>query len=310
MASAAPPCPLCGAASVFALSASDRNRETTSERFTYNRCSACGTIFMVDVPADLAPYYRGDYHGFRPDGEPEWTHNQTLLNVEAFRVAMLRRHVQPGTLIDVGAGAGAFASAARDAGFDVTAIEMDERCCEYLRSGLGVRAVHSQDPIAELKALPPARVISLWHSLEHLRDPARMLAVAAERLEPGGVLALGVPNPRSLQFRLLGTRWAHLDTPRHLTLMPEQALVSHLRTLGLRPLEATTSDPFGRVCSLHGWAYALQPRPARGETPPVITRAAQALTIALAPIEDRRRRGAVLTLLAGKDPPGPRGEAA
>jgi SAM-dependent methyltransferase len=306
MASAAPPCPLCGAASVFALSASDRNRETTSERFTYNRCTACGTVFMVDVPADLAPYYRGDYHGFRPDGEPEWTHNQTLLNVEAFRVAMLRRHVQPGTLVDVGAGPGAFAAAATDGGFEVTAIEMDERCCEYLRSGLGVRAIHSQDPIAQLRTLPPTRVISLWHSLEHLRDPAGMLAVAAERLEPGGVLALGVPNPGSLQFRLLGTRWAHLDAPRHLSLMPEQALVSHLRALGLRPLEATTADPFGRVCSLHGWAYALRRRPARGHTPPVITRAAQALTIALAPIEDRRRRGAVLTLLMGKDAPGAR----
>lgn len=310
MASDAPACTLCGASSLPALTAWDRNRETTSERFSYNRCTACGTLFMLDVPADLSRYYRGDYHGFGADGAPEWRSNRTLLEVEAFRVAMLRRHVQPGTLIDVGAGAGAFASAARDAGFDVTAIEMDERCCEYLEHGLGVRAIPTEEPIEQLRALPRARVISLWHSLEHLRDPAGMLAVAAERLEPGGVLALGVPNPGSLQFRLLGTRWAHLDAPRHLSLMPEQALVSHLRALGLRPLEATTADPFGRVCSLHGWAYALRRRPARGRTPPVITRAAQALTIALAPIEDRRRRGAVLTLLAGRDAPGFRGEAA
>jgi SAM-dependent methyltransferase len=301
MASDTRPCTFCGAASVYALTASDRNRETTSERFTYNRCTACGTVFMVDVPADLSRYYLGDYHGFRPDGVPEWQHNPTLREVEAFRVRLLRRHVEPGALVDVGAGPGGFAAAATDAGFEVTAIEMDARCCEYLENELGVRAIRSEEPIAQLRTLPPARVISLWHSLEHLRDPAEMLAVAAERLEPGGVLAIGVPNPRSLQFRLLGARWAHLDAPRHVCLIPEDALVSHLRSLGLRPLEATTGDPFGRVCSLHGWAYALRRRPARGETPPEVMRLAQAITIALGPIEHWRRRGAVLTLLLGKD---------
>ena len=47
--------------------------------------------------------------------------------------------------------------------------------------------------------------------------------------------------------RLLGKRWAHLDAPRHLCLMPEDALVSRLQTLGLRRLVAITGDPFGLV---------------------------------------------------------------
>ena len=301
MASHAPSCPLCGADSAHAFTAVDRNREISAERFSYSRCVACGTVFMVDVPDDLGRYYAGDYHRFEADGTPEVMRNPTLREVEAFRVRMLLRHVPPGTLIDIGAGPGGFAAAAKQEGFDVTVIEMDRRCCEYLESELGMRAICSDEPIEQLSALPPAQAITLWHVLEHLEDPAEMLAVAADRLQPGGVLALGVPNPRSLQFRLLGARWAHLDAPRHLRLMPADALAASLRPHGLRLLEFTTCDPFGRLCSLHGWTSAMRRRPALGDPPASLIRLAQAVTLALRPIERRTDRGAAMTLLFGKD---------
>ena len=302
MSAQQPRCPLCGAPSARALTARDRNRETTPERFTYNRCSACASLFLVDVPDELAPYYANGYHGFGADGEPEWTTNPTLQEVEAFRVALLRRHVDPGPLIDIGAGAGAFASAARREGFDVTAIEMDARCCEYIARAIGARAICTQDPVTGLRALGPARVISLWHVLEHLRDPDEMLATVAERLQPGGVLALGVPNPRSLQFAFLKARWAHLDAPRHLCLAPAEALAARLHGYGLRPIDATSGDPFGAICSLHGWTYALRVNPARRESPTAVIRTARLITRALRPLEARRRYGAALTLLFAREP--------
>jgi SAM-dependent methyltransferase len=295
------PCPLCGGDSAHALTAVDRNRETSAERFAYNRCSGCATVFMVHVPADLARYYAGDYHRFGVDGEPEWTRNPTLLEVEAYRVRMLLRHVQPGALIDIGAGPGGFAAAAKEGGFEVTAIEMDERSCQYMRERLHVSAICSDDPVAALHAQPPASVISLWHSLEHLRDPAAMLAAASERLQAGGVLALGVPNPRSLQFRLLRSRWPHLDAPRHLSLMPAQALVARGRELGLRCLQLTTSDPFGLQCNLHGWAYGMRRRPAAGPASPAVGQLAGILAKLLAPVERSGLRGAALTLLLEKE---------
>lgn len=300
MPSTEPPCPLCGGASRQALTAGDRNRELARERFVYNRCHACSSVFMVDPPDDLAPFYAGAYHGFGADGEPEWRQNPTLLEVERFRAQLLRERAGVGALIDIGAGAGGFAAAAAQAGFDVSAIEMDARCCAYMSDRLGVHAVCSNDPVAALSELPAARAISMWHSLEHLRDPAKMLAVAADRLQPGGVLALGVPNPGSLQFRLLRTRWAHLDAPRHLCLMPEEALVSHLRSLGLQRLEGMTGDPFGVICSIHGWTYALRRHPARSESPKLTIHAGRLLARALGPFEHARRDGPALTLLAVK----------
>ncbi|HTZ87490.1 MAG TPA: methyltransferase domain-containing protein [Solirubrobacteraceae bacterium] len=302
-----PACPFCGGASRFALTARDRNRESTDARFSYERCVQCGTLFMRDVPDDLAPFYAGEYHRFTPDGAAEWEGNETLRAVETARVAMLAEHALSspgGRLIDIGAGPGAFAAAAKHAGYEVSAIEMDERSCDYMERRLGVRAIRSDEPIAALAELPPARVISMWHVLEHLRDPAAMLATAADRLEAGGVLAIGVPNPGSLQFRLLRARWAHLDAPRHLCFVPAPAMIERARELGLRPLYATSEDLFSRLCALHGWIYALRPRPARGDARPVTVRAAQAVTKALVPLERRELRGPALTLLFIRDRAG------
>jgi SAM-dependent methyltransferase len=302
VAANAPMCPFCGASSRFALTAFDRNREITSERFTYHRCDGCGTVFMVDVPADLEQYYAGTYYGFDESGVPHWRGNEFLGKVESYRMRLIRRHVEPGRLIEIGAGAGGFAAAANDAGFDVTAIEMDARCCEYLRNDIGVNATQSNQPVSVLGTLPTARAVAMWHVLEHVPNPTELLAAAAARVEPGGVMAIGVPNPQSLQFRLLGTRWAHLDAPRHLCLIPADALIERARELGLRPLAVTTDDPFGRHCNMHGWTYALRRRPAVGPAP-VDSHAGVAITRLMRRIERRGENGSALLLLLGRDHP-------
>jgi 2-polyprenyl-3-methyl-5-hydroxy-6-metoxy-1,4-benzoquinol methylase len=293
-------CPLCAGSARRALVARDRNRETTDVRFVYDRCDACGSVFLTNIPADLGPYYGGSYYGFGPDGEAGWQGNEFLVGVEAHRVALLLGHVQPGRLIEIGAGAGCFSSAAAQAGFDVTAVEMDEQCCHYLSGRLGVRAIQSDRPSEALTALPAARVVAMWHVLEHLPNPAQVLAAAADRLEPGGILAIGVPNPRSLQFRLLRSRWAHLDAPRHLILIPASALIERAAALGLSCVGLSTDDPFGRHCNVHGWSYALPRRPAVG---PASSRSLPGLALArlLRPIERRGERGSALLMLLRRD---------
>jgi SAM-dependent methyltransferase len=272
----------------------------TDERFIYDRCEACGSVFLTNPPADLSPYYGGGYYGFRPDGEADWQGNEYLVEFQSFRLELLGRHVGPGALIEIGAGTGAFASAAQRAGYDVAAIEMDERSCRYIANRLGVHAINSERPVEVLPTLGSARVVALWHVLEHLPNPAEVLTAAAERLEPGGILAIGVPNPLSLQFRLLRSRWAHLDAPRHLVLIPAPALIERAQTLGLSCVELTTSDPFGRHCDLHGWSYALTRRPGVGPTR-FNTHRGYALRRLASPLERRGLRGSAMLMLLRRD---------
>ena len=76
-------------------------------------------------------------------------------------------------------------------------------------------------------------VVSIWHVLEHVRNPSTTLRTIARILKPGGVLALAVPNYSSLQRILFGRHWFHLDCPRHLYHFRKRLLLTWLDENGL-----------------------------------------------------------------------------
>ncbi len=283
-------CPLCDGATVEAFSVGDRNRGIGDERFGYRRCLSCRSYYLAEPPVDLGRYYPDDY--YQPPAANEL---DRYASAETPKLALLRPFASGGRLLDVGAGFGLFARAASNEGYDVTAIEMDARCCEYLERVVGVKVVRSDAPEEALEELAPARVVTLWHVLEHLPRPWDLLAAAAERLEPGGVLVIATPNPDSLQFRLLGARWAHVDAPRHLFLIPFAALSDRARELGLELAHVTTSDPGGKNCNRFGWVYARRGCPARRPPMRGIFTLSLLVTMLLAPIERRGMGGAAYT---------------
>ena len=99
--------------------------------------------------------------------------------------------------------------------------------------------------------------VVLWHVVEHLEEPAAALRRVAGWLEPGGALVVGVPNLRSLQARIAGGAWFHLDLPRHRT---------HFTPAGLEALLSSEGFRIERVRHLvlehnvHGMWFALLTR--------------------------------------------------
>jgi hypothetical protein len=288
-------CPLCGGATDRAFVVGDRNRGVDERRFEYRRCGACATISLANVPEDLGRYYPQDYHAL-----PSPAALESAVAAEEPKLALMRPWARDGALVEIGAGFGVFARAAQNAGFEVTAIEMDARSCAHLEEVVGVRAIRSEAPEQVLGELAPARAIVLWHVLEHLPRPWEVLERAASTLEPGGVLALATPNPQSLQFRLLGGRWAHVDAPRHLFLIPFPALRERAAALGLDVVAVTTSDPAGRHWNWFGWEYAARRHPARHPSTRSSQALAHALALALAPIERHGMNGTAYTAVLVK----------
>ncbi len=291
-AAGAPVCRLCGATGDRLLEAVDRNREVDDRRFAYSRCRSCRTVQLENVPTDIERYYPQDYHGV-----PTPADLRLRAAGEQHKVDLLLEHVEPGRLVEVGPSYGAFAFAAKAAGFEVTGIEMDPACCDYLRDVVGVEAIRSTAPQDVLSSLPPSRAIAMYHVIEHVPRPWAVIDAAAASLEPGGVLAIALPNPDSLQFRRLGSRWAHLDAPRHQYLIPLETLTSHARSAGLEVAAVTTTDPFGRHCNRWGWEYAMRRRPAAAPSSIVTVAASHLVAAALAPVERRGLRGCAYTVL-------------
>ncbi|MDA8330965.1 MAG: class I SAM-dependent methyltransferase [Candidatus Dormibacteraeota bacterium] len=117
---------------------------------------------------------------------------------------MVHRASPPGPILDVGSGGGVMLDAFHRLGRVAVGLERyadrpDVLTCDISECEYGWAA------------------IVLWHSLEHLPAPRRALREAALRLVPGGVVIVAVPNAESIQARMFGDRWLHLDLPRHLT---------------------------------------------------------------------------------------------
>lgn len=86
--------------------------------------------------------------------------------VNAGRCALLARHLAPGArVLDWGAGSGAFMRAARAAGFEVHGFDVIEETERWLRATGG----YSCDPVLH-------DALTLWDVIEHLEDPAELLA--------------------------------------------------------------------------------------------------------------------------------------
>ena len=246
-------CPYCAARSRFVVESSDRNRRTTSDTFRYYQCFSCGLVFMSPIPENLVPFYEGGYQPI-PGSLAEL---REIAAAEKYRMTPISRYKRGGKLLEIGPWIGIFSCNAKDAGFEVTALEMDHRCVEFLNQTLGIRAIQTDAPALTLAALSKQNdtfdVIALWHSLEHLRDPWRVIEEAVKCLNPGGILLIAIPNIESYQFSVLKSAWKHLDAPRHLFFYPSGALVALCRKHGLSSLEMTAADELSVALSRDTW---------------------------------------------------------
>jgi SAM-dependent methyltransferase len=257
------------------------NRAVTEEEFTYRRCTRCQALFLENPPEDAVRYYPEAYYGLDRLDETRPT--------ELAKLALVRRHVRAGRLVEIGPGAGGFAREALRAGFEVTGLEMDPGACRHLREAIGAESIQTDDPAHALDELEPADVICAWHVIEHLSDPWSLVRAAGRRLAPGGVLVVATPNPGALQLRLLGKRWNHLDAPRHQFLIPADALAAEGRAAGLSLEEVVWADRTANDWNAFGWAQRLS------FTGRMAPKAGAALALLLAPLERTGRRGTTYT---------------
>jgi SAM-dependent methyltransferase len=64
----------------------------------------------------------------------------------------------------------------------------------------------------------PFDLVMFNHSLEHMRDPREVLAVARKVLKLDGVVLVRIPVAGTYAWRRYGTDWVGLDPPRHLVI--------------------------------------------------------------------------------------------
>ncbi|MCK2238013.1 MULTISPECIES: class I SAM-dependent methyltransferase [unclassified Crossiella] len=203
-------------------------------RFTLERCAGCGHVFQnprLNL-AGLDFYYRDCY-----DGEGARTAETAFSSGPAVyrrRAEMLAPFTTPKTWLDVGGGHGHFANLAREVwpetAFD--GLDLGAGIEEAARRGWVDRGYRGQFPELAAELAGRYDVLSMFHYLEHTREPFEELDAAAKVLSAGGFLLIEVPNPASRYGRLLRTYWMPWFPPQHQHMIPRENLVRALTERG------------------------------------------------------------------------------
>ena len=101
-----------------------------------------------------------------------------------------------GKLLDIGCGTGNFLAAAREAGYDVTGIELDRNAARFAKERCGLQNVFPVTiaEFVESQAKQQFDVVTFFEVLEHQSAPADFLRKVSACVAPRGVIAMSVPN--------------------------------------------------------------------------------------------------------------------
>lgn len=241
-------CHICGGATET-LHAEVAEPETL-EKFSILACRECGFGQTFPQPENLDAYYaeyHGKRHGFTADycarrrarwletmrkPAPEKNDESGTMNDEQKKNASFIVHQSSfrknGRVLDIGCGEGTFLDTAIAKGWNAVGTELNAG--KFQDSDLEV-----YENLAQVKAKYGAGffdAVTMWHTLEHFRNPREILLEACSLLAPGGVLLAAVPDAGGLQARLFGKFWLHRDVPRHLFHFNFEALKTLLGQCG------------------------------------------------------------------------------
>ena len=176
-------------------------------------CAECGLVVSAQPPQVVIDYVAGTMHG------------ETQLDVTAARADgatdTLRRvaKIQPmlnseDTVLEVGCGSGGFLHELKRGGVSVFGIELDQAATSFLTSeGFHVWSDISQMSEAQRQDIT---VVTMFHVLEHLRDPRALLQELVVSLPNLRLFFIEIPCSEDLLLTLYGseafshfTYWSH-----------------------------------------------------------------------------------------------------
>jgi 2-polyprenyl-3-methyl-5-hydroxy-6-metoxy-1,4-benzoquinol methylase len=229
------PCPLChhkDYRTVYAQVAFFPDAEVVA-------CRYCGHFYTVlHTEIDKSGLYADEVYQVVENRDSVY---DRIMNLEYGAVLGMLGRLRPnkGWLLDFGSGKGKFGALARAAGWQVRCVETSEPRAAYARSVYGLE-VNSEFFAGGSIFGVPFEVLTLFHVLEHLPEPAELLAALfRENLREDGLAVIEVPNFSSWQSKIARRKWLHLDASRHIHHFTPDRLRRFLRELGLEPVRTS-----------------------------------------------------------------------
>lgn len=213
----------------------------TGEEFELQRCSNCNFTFTQDIPSPeaIAPYYKSEEY---------ISHSNTqkgLVNKLYHRVReimlgkkhQLIKSLTPGKdLLDIGCGIGYFPYFMKGKGYNAHGMELDADARKFAEDNYQLK-IDDPETLLSQEYTEKYNVVTLWHVMEHLHDPARYLKWIKKALKPEGSLVIALPNCASYDAKHFKKYWAAYDVPRHLWHFTPETFEPYLNQFGFELTE-------------------------------------------------------------------------
>ena len=196
-------------------------------------------------PAEVDKFNQLAHRWWDPEGE-----FRPLHEINPLRLDWIDRHapLADKTVLDVGCGGGVLTEAMARRGASVTGIDLSEKALRVaelhlLESRLAVR--YERVMAEEYAATHPAAfdVVTCMELLEHVPEPASMVAACAKLVRPGGQVFFSTinRNPKAYALAVIGAEYIlgllPKGTHNYLRFIKPSELARWARGSGLRPDE-------------------------------------------------------------------------
>ncbi|GAA4751639.1 class I SAM-dependent methyltransferase [Flavisolibacter ginsenosidimutans] len=230
-------CPVCNSTKINPL-LTVKDYSVSNEDFVIWQCADCTLRFTQDVPDEdsIGPYYASqDY--ISHSNTDKGLLNKLYQRVRKFTLEQKAKLVientkSTGSILDVGAGIGAFLSVMKEKGWQAKGIEPDEGARKNAEQLFHLKL---EEPSVLFQLAPKGYdAVTLWHVLEHVHDLHNYVEQLKNLLTGEGKIFIAVPNYTSGDAEAYRRYWAAYDVPRHLYHFTPKAIEKLVSLHGLK----------------------------------------------------------------------------
>jgi len=206
-------------------------------------CNYCNLVYLFPLEDDISTsdFYRQGFRELPRKSIGMSTHDtNTILDTRMDQAYRRLKKVKPyipkkAKLLEVGCAAGSFIKAVQPFVRECFAVELDSENADFVRKTLNIEVF--EKPIENLNS-DKYDIICMWHVLEHVNDPIKVVKKLMSMLNKNGVLFIEVPNiydPLLTLYKLEEFHKFYYQSP-HLYYFSPKTLEKIILRAGYKPI--------------------------------------------------------------------------
>ncbi|MDD3739099.1 MAG: class I SAM-dependent methyltransferase [Lentimicrobiaceae bacterium] len=210
----------------------------TDEEFVITQCESCGFKFTNPQPEEenLYKYYETENYISHSQKNQSGIISKLYNFVKIFntksKYKTIKKYIDKGSLLDIGAGNGYFANYMKTKNWQVDGVEPNITARKYAQDNFLIE-LKDEDFLDETEH-KKYDVITMWHVLEHVSKLSERITQISRLIKNNGKIFIAVPNINSKDAEFYKKYWAGLDTPRHLWHFSEKDIKNLLQNTDLQ----------------------------------------------------------------------------